>query len=420
MAGKIQEIKDPKHILRTTKLVERFLDLVRIDSPSDPESGSCPSTPEQLDVAKYLVAQLKDLGVADARVDDDGYVYASLKGRAPGPTIGLIAHMDTAPAFSGVGVEPIVHEGYSGAAISLENGVVIDPADNPELEQCIGDTVITADGTTLLGADDKAGIAEILAAIEYLRDNPDIHHPELAIGFTPDEEIGRGAHKFDIEGFGASVAYTLDGGFLGEVNSETFSADQAIVTIEGVSVHPGTAKGKMVNAMDWAGVFLTRLPQSETPQETADREGFYHPTDIRGTAAAVTIKLILRDFSDDDLADRGDRLEKLVAQLKAEEPRLGIELEIKRQYRNMANWLEEIPAAIEHAFEAVKATGMEVDHQPIRGGTDGSQLTERGLPTPNLFAGGLNFHGPQEWISTRAMAYATCTILNLVQLWADS
>ena len=409
---------DPEQLLRETKLVERFLDLVQIDSPSDPEKEGCPSTPEQLDVAKYLVEQLQGLGLTSARVDDNGYVYAALEGRADGPTIGLIAHMDTAPAFSGVAVKPQLHKSYDGSPISLENDVVIDPADSPELKECIGDTIITADGTTLLGADDKAGVAEILAMLEYLRAHPEINHTTLAIAFTPDEEIGRGAHKFDIEGFGAKVAYTVDGGFLGEVNSETFSADQAIVRIEGVSVHPGTAKGKMVNAMDWAGVFLTRLPQKETPQETELREGFYHPTDINGTAAEVTIKLILRDFDDGDLADRGDRLEKLVAELKAEEPRLGIDLEIKRQYRNMANWLAKIPQATKHAFAAVEGAGLKVKHDPIRGGTDGSQLTERGLPTPNIFTGGLNFHGPQEWISTRAMGYATCVLVNLVQLWA--
>lgn len=418
MAEPVRWIDDPDDVLDKTHLVERFVNLVRIDSPSDPNCSDCPSTSLQFNVADYVVGELKALGLHDATRDPNCYVYATLPGRVEGPTIGLVAHMDTSPAFSGHRVKPILHQNYDGSAIRLNNDVVIDPEDSPELKQCLGDTVITADGTTLLGADDKAGIAEILAALEYLQLSPETPHPTLRIAFTPDEEIGRGADLFDLDGFGATVAYTIDGGFIGDVSTETFSADQAFVTISGVSVHPGTAKGKMVNAMNWAARFLDHLPQKESPQETEGKEGFFHPTDISGGAAKVTIKLILRDFDDAILADRGERLQAIVGQLRKEEPRLKIDLQLKNQYRNMANWLREAPAAAEMAFAAIKRTGLEVDNQPIRGGTDGSRLTEKGLPTPNLFTGGVNYHGPQEWISTRAMALATCTIVNLVQSWA--
>lgn len=419
MAGPVRWIHDPDDVLDNTRLIERFVNLAKIDSPSDPDCPDCPSTKAQFNVADYVVKELKELGLQDADRDANCYVYATVPGRTDGPTIGLIAHMDTAPAFSGNGVNPILHEDYDGSAIELENEVVIDPKDNPDLKRCLGDTVITANGTTLLGADDKAGVAEILAAVEYLSNNPDIPHPTLRIAFTPDEEIGRGADLFDIDGFGANVAYTIDGGFIGDVSAETFSADQATVTIKGVSVHPGTAKGKMVNAMNWAARFLQLLPSEETPQETEGREGFYHPTDVTGGAAEVTLKLILRDFDDAILAGRSHRLQAIVGQLLDEEPRLKIDLQIRNQYRNMANQLRKVPSAAEMAFAAIKRTGLEVDDKPIRGGTDGSRLTEKGLPTPNLFTGGVNYHGPHEWISTRAMGLATCTIVNLVQSWSE-
>ncbi|NOZ86806.1 MAG: peptidase T [Deltaproteobacteria bacterium] len=401
-----------------TTVVERFLRYVKVDTQSDEESESCPSTAKQLDLAEILARELKELGLEDAQVDENGYLFATFKGNVEGsPVIGLLAHMDTAPAFSGTNVKPILHENYDGGVIELEDSVVIDPKDTPELKQCIKDTIITSDGTTLLGSDDKAGIAEIMAALELFKAHPELPRPTLRIGFTPDEEIGRGADKFDIEKFGAKAAFTIDGDFIGEVNSETFSADKGTVVFEGVSVHPGTAKGKMVNAMDWAGVFLTRLPQEETPQQTEGREGFFHPTDMTGDAAKVTVNLILRDFDDRKLAERGKRLEQIIDRIRSEEPRLKVELKITEQYRNMARWLTKQPEILEKAMEAIRKAGIEPNHRPIRGGTDGSQLTQRGLPTPNLFTGGVNFHGPKEWISTRAMGKAVCVIVNLVQLW---
>ena len=411
---------DPQQILDSTKLVDRFLEYVKIHTQSDETNENCPSTDRQMAFAKKLVDDLKAIGIEDAEVDENSYVFATFPGRAEGPTVGLLAHMDTAPAFSGENVNPRLHENYQGGPLKLENEIVIDPSDNPELEHCKGDTIITADGTTLLGADDKAGIAEIFAALEYLVANPEIPCPTLRIGFTPDEEIGRGANKFDVEKFGAEAAYTLDGGFTGEVNSETFSADKGVVTIEGVSVHPGYAKDKMVNAMDWAGVFLTRLPPEDTPQCTDERVGFYHPTDMAGDAGKMTVNLILREFDDAKLAERGKRLQEIVQKLREDEPRLRINCQIIEQYRNMANGLAENPAIFENAAEAIRKSGIEPSHKPIRGGTDGSRLTAMGLPTPNLFAGGVNFHGPQEWVSTKAMGYAVCTVLNLVQLWAKA
>ena len=407
---------DPQQILDSTKLVDRFLDYVKIHTQSDETNPNCPSTERQMTFARKLADDLKTLGIEDAAVDQHGYVYGTFPGRAEGPTIGLLAHMDTAPAYSGENVNPRLHENYDGGPLKLENDIVIDPSDNPELAKCKGDTIITADGTTLLGADDKAGVAEIFAALEFLLANPDIPCPTLRIGFTPDEEIGRGADKFDIEAFGAEAAYTLDGGFTGEVNSETFSADKGVVTIEGVSVHPGYAKGKMVNAMDWAGVFLARLPQEETPQCTDERVGFFHPTDMNGDAGKMTINLIIREFDDKMLAERGERLRAIVAEIAQEEPRLKIDCQIIAQYRNMAHGLSSKPVVFENAAEAIRKAGLEPAHNPIRGGTDGSRLTAMGLPTPNLFAGGVNFHGPQEWVSTKAMGYAVCVVLNLVQL----
>lgn len=407
----------PQSILHDTRLVERFLRYVRVHTCSDEDSETCPSTARQLDLARMLAGELQALGLDDAAVDDNGYVFATLPGT--GPTIGLLAHMDTAPDFSGEGVQPIEHRDYQGEPLRLGRGVVIDPEGSPALRRCLGDTILTADGTTLLGADDKAGIAEIMTALEVLVAHPEIPRPTLRVGFTPDEEIGRGADRFDVERFGALVAYTVDGGFSGEVNSETFSADKALVTIEGVAVHPGEAKDKLVNALDHAGYLLDSLPKDERPETTEGRQGFFHPLGVRGDASRVEVHLILRDFDDDQLTDRGRRLMALVDQLQVAEPRLRVRCEISAQYRNMASGLSAEPRAFGHLMEAVRRAGVEPSHEPIRGGTDGSRLSAMGLPTPNLFAGGVNFHGPQEWVSTRVMAEATCALLNLAQLWAQ-
>jgi len=409
---------NPALIIEKTTLVERFLDYVRVDTRSEPDSPHWPSTPGQRELAEKLSGELDRLGSVGTSVDANGYVYSKFPGNTDAPPIGLLAHLDTSPSFSGSNVDPVLHENYDGGIITLGNGITVDPAVTPELKDCDGDTIITGDGTTLLGADDKAGIAEIMTALEILSRDELIARPPLCIGFTPDEEIGRGADRFDCDSFGAHAAYTIDGGFTGEFNSETFSGDRAIVTIRGVAVHLGRAKGKMVNALDWAVEFLGSLPPAETPQETDERLGFYHPVEIRGDAAEVSFEIILRDFDDGILARRAARIHEIADVLKHREPRLAVDVSIEEQYRNMSGGLSADSRIIEFGIEAIRRAGIEPDHRPLRGGTDGSNLTAKGLPSPNIFIGGCNYHGPAEWVSTRAMALSVCTILNLAQLWA--
>ena len=416
----MRTFSDPKEILSRTSLVDSFLEFVQIDTQSDAAETGTPSTAKQFDLLKVLKKKLVRLECKEVRLDDKGYLYAYIPGAtADAPAIGLMAHVDTAMDFSGAGVTPILHRDYKGGPIVLPGDVIIAPEDDPELAECVGDTIITASGNTLLGADDKAGVAEILAVIEILKAEPDIAHPPLCIAFTPDEEIGRGPDFFDIKGFGATAAYTVDGGFAGEVNFETFSADKAVVTFTGVAVHPGTAKGKMVNALRFLGRFLDSLPRSESPEATELREGFFHPTIVQGNAAEASTEILLREFDNGRLEDRGKRLQELVSRIAAEEPRLKTKVEIVRQYRNMANALKDHSRIREQLLQAVRDAGMEPKIMPIRGGTDGSGLTAMGLPTPNIFTGGKNAHGPREWISDRVMALAVCTMLNLVQRLAE-
>jgi tripeptide aminopeptidase len=412
---------DPSALLTRTRMVERFLRYVRIDTQSDEEGTGCPSTTKQLDLGRILVAELTELGLRGIEeplpsMDANGYVLAELPGTRPG-RIGLLAHLDTAPQFTGAGVDPQILEGYAGGPIEVGHGIVIDPADTPELEACVGDTIITTDGTTLLGADDKAGIAAIMGALEVLVREPDVPRPTVRVCFNPDEEIGRGADHFPLERFDCPVSFTIDGSFTGEINVETFSADKAVVTLTGISVHPGTAKGKMVNALTWAGKFLARLPMAEAPECTEHREGFFHPVAVSGDSASCVVQLILRDFDTRVLEERGRRLRAICDGLVAEEPRLSVDVEIREQYRNMHDVLQAHPETTRTLERAVEAAGIVPRIEPIRGGTDGSRLTAMGMPTPNLFAGGVDFHGPQEWISTRVLAQSACCILNLVQLW---
>ncbi|MGH7582142.1 MAG: peptidase T [Gemmatimonadales bacterium] len=413
---------NPSDLLSRTVLIKRFLDYVRFDTQSDADSATCPSSAKQLELARRLVTELRELGLkgvgeAEVTMDDNGYVLAELPGTAPG-RIGLCAHIDTAPAFAGTGVNPRVVEHYDGGRIEVGHGVVLDPADTPELKQCVGDTIITTDGRTLLGADDKAGIAAIMGALEILRQQPEIVRPTVRVCFNPDEEIGRGADRFPMKRFDCPVAFTVDGSFTGEINVETFSADKAAITFTGVSVHTGTARGKMVNALTWMGKFLDRLPMGEAPECTDGREGFYHPYVLSGDAASCSVQVILRDFDTTALEDRGRRLQGICAGLMAEEPRLKVNVEISKQYRNMYDVLSRHPDITERLENAVRAAGITPRLEPVRGGTDGSRLTELGMPTPNIFAGGVNFHGPSEWISTRVLAQSACTVLNLVQLFA--
>ncbi|MHA1568946.1 MAG: peptidase T [Alphaproteobacteria bacterium] len=416
----MKKFTDPQEILDRTNLVKMFTEIVQVGTQADETSDSWPSTSGQLKLQNILKEKLGDLGCTDIVLDENGYLFATFPGNVnDAPVIGLLAHVDTATDFSGQNIKPIMHENYDGSAITLENDVVISPEESPELKECVGDTIITADGTTLLGADDKAGVAAIMAALEILKADDSIQRPTLRIGFTPDEEIGRGAERFDVERFNATAAYTLDGGWAGEVNAETFCADGAKVVFKGVAVHPGYAKDKMVNAMRYAAKFIERLPQDEAPETTEKRQGFFHPLKIEGNAAEVTINLILRDFEEEDLIDRGKRLKKIVEEVAKEEPRLQTEVEIKFSYRNMAQWLRKQPEITDRLMQAVRDTGLEANMKPVRGGTDGSGLTAKGLPTPNVFAGGINFHGPREWISTRVMGLAVCTVLNLVQNWTE-
>ncbi len=408
----------PEEILKNTKILDRFLEYVKFDTQSDEECEKCPSTDKQLALGKHLVNELKELGVKGAEMDENGYVRAELKGNAKG-LVGLCAHMDTAPAFSGTDVKPQFHKNYDCSPIKLKDGVTIDPKDSPELLKCKGDTIITADGTTLLGADDKAGIAAIMAAVEVLLSDPEIKRPTLRICFNPDEEVGRGANKFPMKDFASPFAFTLDGGFPGEMNIETFSANKGIVTFKGVSVHPGYAKGKMVNALTYMGKFLARLPMAETPECTDGRDGFYHPTDVSGDAAECKANLIIRDFTVKILEERCERLKEIGKALMAEEPKLKVTVEIVEQYRNMYDELSKHAEITDSLKKAIEMTGLTPSVDPIRGGTDGSRLTAMGMPTPNVFAGGVNFHGPQEWIADRSLALSACTVLNLVQLFGD-
>jgi len=409
---------DPRAILSQTRIVDRFIEYARIDTTSDSASESCPSTERQFDLARLLVEQLRELGLSDARVDDNCYVTATMPGKGE-EVVGLIAHLDTSSAASGKDVEPVFHENYGGGVIELAGGVRIDPADNPMLKQCVGDTIITSSGTTLLGADDKAGIAVIMSALEYLRDHPDQPRPTIKVGFTPDEEIGRGHARFPIDTFGADVAFTLDGTWDGEINIETFEAYSAFVTVKGVPTHPGMAKGKLVNALRHMARLIDRLPAELSPEHTEGREGFIHPHEISGDASACKCHMILRDFAEEKVKQWGEIVQQVAREIQAAEPRLTVEVDLKFSYPNMIKYLEQKPAIIERLREAVRRAGIEPDVVPVRGGTDGSNLSRKGLPTPNIFAGGMNFHGPTEWISTRSMGLSLCAVLNLLALYVD-
>ncbi|HZU40186.1 MAG TPA: peptidase T, partial [Solirubrobacteraceae bacterium] len=335
------------------------------------------------------------------------------------PVIGLLAHLDTTPDAPGHGVEPLVHRAYDGSAIHLpRGGTVLDPATMPELAKKLGHDIVTSSGDTLLGADDKAGVAEVMAAVAYLAAHPELPRPTLRVAFTPDEEIGEGATLFDIEGFGARCAYTLDGSEIGELQEETFSAIEATVTVEGVDVHPGFATGKLVNALRLAAQIVAVLPSDElTPETAAGREGFIHPYELTATAARAQIRAILRDFDDDRLDAHLRLLERAVEDVRAANPRARVSLDVRRQYRNMRAYLEPVPEVTAAAEAAIRAEGLEPSRTAIRGGTDGARLSERGLPTPNLFTGGHEYHSVREWASLHDMAAAAATVVRLAEVW---
>lgn len=403
------------------QLLPRFLEYVAIDTQSDPYSKTTPSTEKQLNLAKKLVTELHTLGMLDVSIDANGYIMATLPTNIEKevPTIGFIAHMDTTPDFSGKNVSPQIIKEYDGGNIVLNKGkdIILSPDYFPELLQYKGQTLITTDGTTLLGADDKAGVAEIITAIEYLREHPEIKHGEIRIAFTPDEEIGRGAHKFDVKKFGAQWAYTVDGSRIGELEFENFNAASATIKISGKSVHPGYAKNKMVNAIHIANEFLSLLPPHETPENTEGREGFFHVHKFNGEIEVAEIELIIRDHDAEHFKARKQLLEDIINKLSH---RFGdcIDLNIENQYFNMREKVEPVFHIVEIAEEAMKSLNIEPIIKPIRGGTDGSQLSFMGLPCPNIFAGGHNFHGKYEYVPLESMQKAVQVIVKICELTA--
>jgi tripeptide aminopeptidase len=401
-------------------LLTRFQRYVRINTQSQRDRERSPSTPGQLELGRLLAGELAQLGLDDVKQDENGYVTATLPAGDEAPVIGLIAHLDTSPDAPGDGVDPIVHSAYDGGVIELPRGETrLDPAAMPELAGKVGHDIVTSSGDTLLGADDKAGVAVIMAAVAYLVAHPELPRPTLRIAFTPDEEIGEGATLFDIEGFGALCAYTIDGSEAGEVQDETFSAEEAIITVEGIDVHPGQATGKLVNALRLAARIIAALPADTlTPETTSGRDGFIHPYEMEGTAGRARIRAIVRDFDDDQLQAHVELLERTAREVAAAEPRARVSVEVREQYRNMRRYVEQIPEAIEAAEAAIRAEGLEPVREPIRGGTDGSRLSEMGLPTPNIFTGGHEFHSVREWASVHDMASSAATVVRLAGDWA--
>jgi tripeptide aminopeptidase len=402
-------------------VLERFLRYVQIDTQSTRDRTGSPSTPGQLELSRLLVEELHAAGIADAALDDNGYVTATLAATngSAGPVIGLIAHVDTSPEAPGAGVRPIVHQNYDGGVIELPvNGTQLDPVALHELAAKRGHDIVTASGDTLLGADDKAGVAEIMAAVAHLAANPELPRPTLRISFTPDEEIGMGASMFNVERFGALCAYTLDGSELGELQDETFSAKEVIVTVGGVDVHPGQATGKLVNALRFVSEIIAALPsETLTPETTADREGFIHPYEVQGTPARASFRAIVRDFDDEALDRHVELLTRTAHELVDREPRAQLKVDVRSQYRNMRRHVEALPAVVAAADVAIRAEGIEPLRRPIRGGTDGSLLSEMGLPTPNIFTGGHDYHSVREWASLQDMAAAAATIVRLAEVW---
>lgn len=400
------------------ELEDRLVRYAAIDSQSDADSPSSPSTAIQFDILRVLEAELKGIGAQDVQLTDYGTVLATIPGTAPGPTVGLLAHVDTAPQFAAAGVKPRVVKGYNGGDITFPDdpSLVLSPEAYPYLAEKQGHDIITASGTTLLGADDKAGVAIIMTAARHLLAHPELPHGPIRIAFTPDEEIGRGVDSALPKDLAADFAYTFDGGRVGEIEYETFSADGAEITITGVSIHPGFAKDKLVNAIHLASKIIQTLPQATmTPEVTDGVEGFIHATDMTGGSSEMKIKLIIRDFEREGLAAKGELLRQVCEAVQATEPRARITCDIHPQYRNMRYWLEEDMTPVDIARDACRKLGLEPVSVPIRGGTDGSRLTEMGVPTPNLFTGMQNIHGPLEWISVQDMAMATQLCLALVE-----
>ena len=406
----------------TNKLVERFLKYVKYDTQSDEFTNLTPSTPGQMEFARVLRDELEAMGLSDISLDDNGYLFATLPANTDKavPTLGFIAHMDTAPDMSGHNVKPRIVEKYAGGPITLneEQGIVLDPTQFPELDDHVGQDLIVTDGTTLLGADDKAGIAEILSAVEFFQQHPEVKHGAIRIGFNPDEEIGQGAHHFDVEKFGADWAYTMDGGAEGELEYENFNAASAVIEFKGLNVHPGAAKHKMLNSIRVANQFALMLPRWETPEHTEGYEGFYHLISFNGSVEKTTLTYILRDHDRARFESRKREIEHLCRKVNCEFPGCATPT-IKDQYYNMREKIEPVMHVIEVAEKAMKLAGVKPKVQPIRGGTDGAQLSFKGLPCPNIFAGGMNMHGRYEYVSIQAMEKAMMTIVEICKLVAE-
>jgi len=404
-------------------VVDRFLRYVKIDTQSDEHSSTVPSTAKQLTLADMLAEELRELGLDDAEVDGNGYVMATLPANngGKGPVIGWIAHMDTSPDFTAEKVKPQIHRHYDGGEIVLnaEQKIVLSPADFPELLAYVGQDLITTDGTTLLGADDKAGVAEIMTALAWLQEHPALRHGTLRVAFTPDEEIGRGADHFDVKKFGAAFAYTVDGGGLGELEYENFNAALATVTCTGRNVHPGTAKDKMINAMQVAMEYNALLPPAERPEHTEGYEGFFHLIDIRGEVEKTVMRYLVRDHDRKRFEERKKFLREAAALLRLKYGKTAVKVQLRDQYYNMREKIEPVRYVVDLAREAMEACGVEPKVKPIRGGTDGARLSYMGLPTPNLFTGGHNFHGRYEFIPIPSMEKAVEVITRITRIVAD-
>ena len=399
-------------------ITERFLNYTKFDTQSSEESESVPSTSKQLVFAKYLKEELEDEGLSDVEMDEMGYIYATLKANTKKdiPTIGFISHYDTSPDCSGAGIKARIVKNYDGGDIELSEGIVSSPAKFPELKSHVGEDLIVTDGHTLLGADDKAGIAEIVQAMCYLRDHDEIKHGDIRVAFNPDEEIGMGAHHFDVEKFGCEWAYTMDGGDLGELEYENFNAAAAKVRINGVSVHTGYAKGKMVNASRLAVEFNNMIPESETPEQTEGYEGFYHLLGINSCCGRATLSYIIRDHDRERFEDRKDFIEKCVEKMNEKYGDNTVTVELKDQYYNMKEKIDPNMHVIDIVLKAMQESGVAPKVEPIRGGTDGAQLSFKGLPCPNIFAGGVNFHGPYEFVSIQVMEKAMQVITKICEI----
>jgi len=415
-------MKEPRY---PSNCVKRFLKYVTIDTQSSENSDSYPSTPGQLDLLRLLVEELRDLGFDDVTMDDHGYVFATIPSTTKKknvPTIGFIAHVDTSPEMPGADVKPIIHENYQGQDLVLPDdpSIVLRAENEPHLGEQLGNDIITASGATLLGADNKAGVAEIMGAAEYLVPHREILHGPIRIGFTPDEEVGDGTKYFDVEKFGAQYAYTLDGETLGQLETETFSADTMVLTFQGFNTHPGFAKGRMINAIKVAADFIGRLPKDAlSPETTEDYEGYVHPYVVDASVERTTVRVLVRDFIADGLKKKEALLQGLAEETAAAHPGARLETKIEESYRNMKDVLDKHPEVVDVAREAIRRSGLELRENPIRGGTDGSRLSFMGLPTPNLFAGEHNFHSRSEWVSIHDMHKAVEVVVETARVWEE-